>query len=136
MVRVLLVFVAVLLTAQAAAEAQTLRGSRASMNEQHRVAREHDFTFLQTPADVERFVQLGLLVPVPGNEDYTLARPAFPYARPEVRLFIERLAKQYRAACGEQLVITSLTRPLNRPPRNASSLSVHPAGLAVDLRVS
>ena len=32
-------------------------------------------------------------------------------ARPEVALFIRRLAAQYRAACGEQLVVTSLTRP-------------------------
>jgi hypothetical protein len=32
--------------------------------------------------------------------------------------------------------VTSLTRPLNRQPRNASDLSVHPAGMALDLRTS
>jgi hypothetical protein len=53
-----------------------------------------------------------------------------------VRAFIERIAGDYRAACGEQLVVTSLTRPALRQPRNASPLSVHPAGMAVDLRVS
>jgi LysM repeat protein len=59
-----------------------------------------------------------------------------PVARPAVRVFVERLAAQYRAACGEKLVVTSLTRPVLEQPRNASDLSVHPAGMAVDLRVS
>ncbi len=49
---------------------------------------------------------------------------------------MERLAAQYRAACGEQLVVTSLTRPMTRQPRNASERSVHPTGMAVDLRYS
>ena len=40
-----------------------------------------------------------------------------------------------KAATGERLVITSLTRPLSRQPENASALSVHPAGMAVDLRI-
>lgn len=125
-----------LLTAQSVANAQSLRGSSAAMREQQRIAQEHDFTYLNTSADVQRFVDLELLVPVPGNADYGLTRLSFPYARPEVRLFIERLASQYRAACGERLVVTSLTRPLNRQPRNASRRSVHPTGMALDLRVS
>jgi hypothetical protein len=61
---------------------------------------------------------------------------SFPYARPEVDLFLRRLAGQYHAACGERLVVTSLTRPTTRQPRNASDRSVHPTGMAVDLRYS
>lgn len=118
-----------------AAQAQTLRGSRASMLEQNGVARQHDFTFLQTSAQVRQFVGAGYLVPLQGNQDYTLNGLSHPYVRPEVRLFVERLASQYRATCGEQLVITSATRPRNQQPRNASPLSVHPAGMAVDLRI-
>ncbi|MEO7456251.1 MAG: hypothetical protein ABIY52_08310, partial [Gemmatimonadaceae bacterium] len=34
-----------------------------------------------------------------------------------------------------KLTITSLTRPTTLQPRNAHKLSVHPAGMAVDLRV-
>lgn len=117
-------------------EAQSLRGSQASLREQHRVAQEHDFTFLETPADVLRFVRSGLLVELPGNADYELANPSYPYARPEVRLFVKRLAAQYRAACGEKLVVTSLTRPTSGQPSNAASLSVHPTGMAVDFRIS
>jgi len=33
-------------------------------------------------------------------------------------------------------VVTSLTRPASRQPRNASPLSVHPTGMAADLRAS
>lgn len=116
--------------------AQTLRGSPASVERQYRVAQEHDFTFLRTSQQVRQFVERGYLVRVPGNENYALARVSHPYARPEVKLFIERLSAQYRAACGERLVVTSLTRPLNSQPANASSRSVHPTGMAIDMRVS
>src|SRR5690606_16764776 len=124
-----------LLTA-ASAHAQTLKGSHATMSRQFSIAKQHDFTFLRTKADVNRFIRLGLLVRLDGNEDYSLAQVSHPYARPAVRTFVERLANQYRNACGEKLVVTSLTRPLNGQPRNASDLSVHPAGMAVDLRLS
>jgi len=49
---------------------------------------------------------------------------------------VERLGAQYRQACGEELVVTSMTRPLSEQPRNASILSVHPTGMAVDFRTS
>jgi len=64
-----------------------------------------------------------------------MAGVSFPYAQPEVRLFIERLAAEYHAATGFLLVVTSLTRPVSQQPVNASPLSVHPAGMAVDLRI-
>jgi hypothetical protein len=53
-----------------------------------------------------------------------------------VRNLVEVLARAYHGECGEPLVVTSLTRPATRQPDNASPLSVHPAGMAVDLRVS
>jgi len=118
----------------AAAQGQSLRGSPASVDLQNRVARDHDFTFLKTPDEVRRFVAQGYLVPVRGNRDFTLHAVSFPYARPEVVTFIERLGSQYRVACGEQLVVTSLTRPTSRQPQNASARSVHPTGMALDLR--
>jgi hypothetical protein len=118
------------------AQAQSLRGSRASMDRQNAQARAHDYTFLANSGQVYRFVERGYLVRIPGNGDYQLkGGVSFPYARPEVKLFLERLGAQYRAACGERLVVTSLTRPKNRQPRNASPRSVHPTGMALDLRV-
>ncbi|HEX6903400.1 MAG TPA: DUF5715 family protein [Thermoanaerobaculia bacterium] len=118
--------------------AQSLLGSRSSMLRQNEAAREHDYSYLRTSSDVYRFVDRGLLVKLRGNSDYALASGyvSFPYARPEVKLFVERLSDQYREACGEKLVVTSLTRPMDRQPANASHLSVHPTGMALDLRRS
>ena len=115
---------------------QTLRGSESSVNRAYQTAKEHDFTFLQTGRQVDRFVEAGYLVPIGDGLNYTIHNVSFPYGRSEVKLFVERLSGQYRRACGEKLVVTSLTRPTSRQPRNASSLSVHPTGMAVDFRRS
>ena len=114
--------------------AASLRGSTASLDQQNDQAERHDFTYLGESLQLRRFVEAGLLVPVRGSRSYRLKDVSFPYARPEVRLFVERLAKQYQQACSEQLVVTSLTRPLAHQPRNASPRSVHPTGMALDLR--
>lgn len=113
-----------------------LKGSRTTMRRQNTVAQTHDYTFLRTSSDVQRFAGMGLLVPVRNTASLRLVSVSYPYARPAVKLFAERLASQYKASCGEKLVITSLTRPLSQQPRNASDLSVHPAGMALDIRVS
>lgn len=116
--------------------AQSLRGSVRSLDLQNRIARQHDFTYLRSTNHVKRFVNAGYLVPMTSSESVLVNRVSFPYTRPEVRLFIDRLGTQYRAACGERLVVTSLTRPRSRQPGNASPRSVHPTGMAVDLRRS
>ncbi len=117
--------------------AQSLSGGRRVMQEQFAKAEEYDYTPLKDAAHVYRFVELGLLVPLTGNANYAIDdEVSFPYARPQVKLFVERLSRQYRSACGEQLVVTSLTRPLNRQPPNSSRYSVHPRGMAIDLRRS
>lgn len=118
------------------AGAQTLRGSQVSLDRQNQQARAHGFTYLGTADQVRQFVAEGYLVAVRPNADFELHAISFPYTRPEVRLFLQRLASQYRSACGEKLVVTSLTRPLSSQPANASSRSVHPTGMAVDLRRS
>ena len=118
-----------------AVSAQSLRGSTASLDRQNRIARQHDFTYLDTRDRLSYFAEQGWLVRVRPNRDFTLHAVSFPYARPEVELFIRRLANQYHRACGQQLVVTSLTRPTReRQPRNASDRSVHPTGMAVDIR--
>lgn len=118
------------------AEAQSLKGSKASLAKQSQAARQHDYSYLRTSAQVREFSRRGLIVRLSGNSNYRVADVSFPYARAEVKTFVERLASQYRDACGERLVITSLTRPTSRQPRNASPLSVHPTGMALDLRRS
>ncbi len=128
----------VLLAGGLPAMAQSLDGSRASMLRQNLGAQQEGLTYLRTVGDVQDFTQRGLLVPLTGSADYELAtgEVSFPVARVEVKAFIEQLAHHYRAACGEPLVVTSATRPINRQPHNASEISVHPTGMAVDLRRS
>ena len=118
------------------AEAQSLKGSKKSLDLQVRVASQHDFTYIETSEQVRWFVDNGYLVRLRSGNGYELKSMSYPYARPAVDLFVSRLGPQYRAACGEPLVVTSLTRPTTRQPRNASSRSVHPTGMAMDLRRS
>ena len=125
------------LLAPAIDEAQSLRVSRSSMDLQNQQAAMHGFTFARTSDDVQSLIDSGSLVPVRGNKYFEVKEGVtFPYARREVRDFITDLGRHYYEACGEQLVVTSLTRARNRQPRNASKRSVHPTGMAMDLRRS
>jgi hypothetical protein len=112
-----------------------LRGSRTSIRHQHEVAKDADLTFLRTPSQIREFVEKERLELVTSTDFLTINKVSSPYARPIVKQFLERLAAQYHAATGEKLVVTSLTRPTSRQPRNASPYSVHPTGIAVDFRV-
>lgn len=117
--------------------ATSLRGSPNSMLRQHQIARDLGLEFVREAEEVDTLVEDGVLVPVEGDANYVVhGGVSYPYARPEVRLFIERLAKQYREATGERLVVTSLMRPTSEQPRNSHDLSVHPTGIAIDLRMS
>ena len=117
------------------AAAADFKGTPAKMVRQHEIAVEESYSFLRTAADVKRLAASGALVPVTPNADFSLSGVSFAFARPEVRSFIEHFAARYHEATGEHLVVTSLTRPEAAQPRNAHVLSVHPAGMAVDLRV-
>ena len=126
-----------LLLAPLGSQAQSLRVSGASMDLQNQQAALHGFTFARNSDEVQKLIDSGALVPVRGNRHFMVKEGVtFPYARPEVRDFLANLGRHYSEACGEQLVITSLTRARNRQPRNASKRSVHPTGMAMDLRRS
>lgn len=115
----------------------SLRGSPTSMARQNDVAKQLGYSFVENPDQLPGLVEEGKFVRLPGNKFYRVNDGvSYPFARPEVRLFIERLAEQYYEGTGEQLVVTSLTRPDSEQPRNSHELSVHPAGIAVDLRIS
>lgn len=140
MKRIWSLLLAATIAAPATAHAErvvSLRGSPASMQEQNRVAKDHGLTFYRTPAQIHAAVERGELVELRGNDDYAVADfVRYPYLQPETALFVERLAAQYREECGQRLVVTSGVRPTTQQPSNSHALSVHPAGMAVDLRVS
>jgi hypothetical protein len=114
--------------------AQSLRGSLASISRMHRQAVREDLRFYETTTGVRNAVKKGRLVRLRTTASVTYSRVRWPYVQPETRLFVERLGTQYRAACGERLVITSAVRPASRQPANATERSVHPTGMAIDLR--
>ena len=126
--------VALAISAVSPARAQSLRGSRASVDRMYDQAVRHDLHFYETAGGVRRAVAAGKFVPLQGGADYELKDVSQPYVLPATRTFVERLARQYRSACGERLVITSGTRPRSMRLANAASRSVHPTGMAVDLR--
>lgn len=128
--------VALVVALPAIAGAGELRGSIGSMRQQHGVAVREDYAFTSTRREIQRMVEAGELVPVEGNADYVVDRQVpHRFARPEIRLFLERLGAQYHQATGMPLVVTSLVRPQAEQPRNAHKLSVHPVGMAIDFRV-
>ncbi len=116
-------------------QAQTLKGSRASMERQYQEAVNLGYTFMKTSSAVTKFVESGYLVRVSSNGHFELHNVSYPYVRPAVKTFVERLGSQYFAACGEKMTVTSLTRPIDKQPANAAQDSVHPTGMAVDLRI-
>jgi nucleoid-associated protein YgaU len=101
----------------------------------YREAKSEDFSFFETSANVRRAVSAGLLVRLDdGNPPFDVADVGYPFVRPATLTFVERLATQYHGACGERLVVTSAVRPETRQPPNSTERSVHPTGMAIDLR--
>lgn len=116
------------------AAAQSLRGSPASIDRMYNHARSNDITFYRTGTGVRSAARDGELVQMSGNDDYRLAGVSYPYALAATRTFVQRLGAQYREVCGEKLVITSGVRPTTLRLANSTDRSVHPTGMAVDLR--
>lgn len=116
-------------------QAQTLKGSRTSMERQHQAAIAYGYSFIRTSSSVSDLVNKGELVRVQPTSQMELHDVSYPYARSEVKLFLDRLSAQYKTICGEKMTVTSLLRPVDRQPANAASNSVHPTGMAVDLRI-
>lgn len=126
--------VVVALAIPAALQAQSLQGSRSSVDRMYRTAQQQDLYFYQTSSGVRRAADRGTFVRLTGNADYTLAAVSNPYVLPATRTFVQRLAAQYRSACGQRLVVTSAARPKSQRLVNSVDRSVHPTGMAIDLR--
>jgi hypothetical protein len=114
--------------------AQSLRGSQASIDRMYHHALDEDLPFYETPAGVRKAVTTGRLVKLTPDATMSLHQVGYPYVRPSTRLFVDRLSQQYKDACGEPLIVTSAVRPARRQPANSTERSVHPTGMAVDLR--
>jgi hypothetical protein len=113
---------------------QSLRGSRASVDLMYTHAKNENVRFYSSAANVTRAARSGELVQLRSTANYSLHQVRYPYVMEETKLFLDRLGAQYRAACGEKLVVTGAMRPSYWKLANASDRSVHPTGMALDLR--
>lgn len=128
------VALALLLLVQSPLAGQSLRGSPASVDRIHRQALNHQLRFFESGNAIQEAVRRGELVQLESNRDFRLVDVSYPFVLPPVRTFVQRIASQYRNACGEELVVTSATRPTSMRLINSVDKSVHPTGMAVDLR--
>jgi len=114
---------------------QELRGSPESVEKMYEFAQSNRMPFYLTPTNVRDAVAQQKLVPLTGDATYEINRMVgFSYATPEASQFVKAFAPLYLAACGTPLMVTSAARPMSKQPRNANKHSVHPTGIAVDLR--
>ena len=114
--------------------AQSLRGSMESVERMYDHAVSDGLPFYENSNDVRWAAARGELVQLRTDRGYEMHRVAFPFVRPATETFVERLASDYARACSQELVVTSGVRPETRQPSNSSLRSVHPTGMAVDLR--
>jgi hypothetical protein len=114
--------------------AQSLRGSRSSVNRMYNRAVSDHLEFFKTSKNIYQAVDSGDLVPIEVTADLFLDKVKYPFVLPKTRALVSGFAERYHVACGEPLVVTSAVRPRSEQPRNASPKSVHPTGMAVDFR--
>ncbi|HXT17448.1 MAG TPA: DUF5715 family protein [Gemmatimonadaceae bacterium] len=120
--------------ASAPAHAQSLRGSRESVDLMYSTAQSEGLEFTRTTADIYEAARVGALKLIVMTDDLELDRATFPFVLPATKRFADSLAHEYHTACGERIGVTSGARPIDKQPRNASPKSVHPTGMAVDFR--
>jgi LysM repeat protein len=132
----LIKFTVAVLLGTSLVQAQTLKGSSRSIEHQYQAAVSYGYAFVDTAHSVKQHVNsTGQLVRVKPDRYLELHDVSYPYAVPGTKLFLNRLSNQYHNACGEKLTVTSLLRPRDRQPANSVARSVHPTGMAVDMRV-
>jgi hypothetical protein len=116
------------------AKAQSLRGSMSSVELMYESAVSNGLEFYETASEVREAADEGRFVRVPSSGDLTVKGASFPYVLPATREWVTSFAEEYHDVCKQRLVVTSGVRPAAKQPRNASPKSVHPTGMAIDLR--
>jgi hypothetical protein len=120
-------------------------GKETSVHQAFAYAKQTKLPFVKTDGQRKKLVKAGKLKKLQGTKYLRLAGVGEPYVLPATHTFVQRLARQYAAVeyttdkgkvktCGK-LVITGALRLFGKQPPNASPLSVHPTGMAVDLRI-
>ncbi|GJG87100.1 hypothetical protein tb265_22810 [Gemmatimonadetes bacterium T265] len=123
--------------AEASAGGASLRGSHAAVDRAYDEAVREGLPFVHSYTELERRAGDGEYVPLSrATSTYQLKGVGSPYVRPATRDFVTSFAADYARTCGEPLTVTSAMRPTSIRLRNSVEKSVHPTGMAVDLRAS
>lgn len=113
----------------------SLRGSHAAVDHAYDAAVRGNVPFVQSNAELAQRAVRGEYVPLEiSTPTYQLKGVGSPYVRPATRDFVNSFAAEYVKACGEPLTVTSAMRPSAIRLRNSVEKTVHPTGMAVDLR--
>ena len=115
--------------------AVTLRGSRAAVDHAYDRAKRDGLAFARSRREIERRAREGDYVRLnAATRAYRLRGVTVPFVRPATRAFVASFGADYRRSCGEPLTVTSAMRPTTVHLANSVQKTVHPTGMAVDLR--
>ncbi len=128
-------------SASAASEAgfggASLRGSHEAVDRAYDAAVRDGIPFVHSKGELEQRANAGEYVALQRSTGtYQLKGVGSPYVRAATRNFVTSFAANYARTCGEPLTVTSAMRPTTVHLRNSVQKSVHPTGMAVDLRAS
>ena len=91
----MVVMATVFLMTSGLVQAQSLKGSRASMERQNREAINYGLTFIEASSAIATLVERGQLVKVVPDRDLALNDVSYPYALTSVKLLLDRLSAHY-----------------------------------------
>jgi len=112
----------------------SLRGSPASVDRAYEAAIARGLAFQTTKRAVDSAAAAGVYVRLVRGSSYDVRGVALPYVLPATQAVLADLGARFRASCGERLVVTGALRLTSRHLANGHRKSVHPTGMAVDLR--
>ncbi len=107
-------------------------GEVSSSEQQLGYALELQLPLITTDADYQARISSGYFIRL--ESPFMEVHARRPYALPSTVVFVAELAREYyNAGCG-LLVVKDALRLTSERPSNGSLYSVHPAGMAVDIR--
>jgi Family of unknown function (DUF5715) len=99
-------------------------------------AKAHEYAFADSQKELRELKETGKLVRLSKTSQwYSLHGVSHPLVMPITRTFVERLGKEYVGVKCGKLPLTSAVRLTSERPKNGSVFSVHPTGMAVDIRI-
>lgn len=116
-----------------AAEVSLVGGCQTSSLQQHSYALKQNLTFVTSAAEYQTLIAQGHFVRLKGPHLQVLAKR--PYALPSTVSFMQEMSAAYQATGCGQVVVKDAVRLMSERPPNGSWYSVHPAGMAIDIRI-